>query len=221
VVSKGDKGTGDVEAGRWRGTASTATDTERAALGLPCGAQGSMNFILTGSMAALHSILNSCKGAPHPPHSGIEVEIKNNLKAREYHDTATAWTRSHISIPGIEQADRLAAFTSILGDIQGATQVATKGGVRPIPKATRAPRRSRQGFGKRRTDWRRHALSSYTWMRTNRGTQKSWLNHIGKAADASCPCGHPSQDGNHIDFDCTRLDRSRKDLLGGVFLFLF
>jgi len=64
-----------------------------------------------------------------------------------------------------------------------------------------------KGFGKRRTDWHRPPLSGYTWMRAYRGPQKCWLHHIGKADDAGCPCGHPSQGGEHIFFTCPRLDR--------------
>ena len=70
-----------------------------------------------------------------------------------------------------------------------------KGGVRQTSKAIWASWRHREGFGKRRTDWHRHALSD-------------------KSEDASCPCGHPSQDGDHIVFTCPRLDRERRDLLG-------
>jgi len=51
-------------------------------------------------------------------------------------------------------------------------------------------------------------------MRTNRGPQKSWLFRIGKATDLACPCGHPSQDGDHITFDCGLFRKERKDPLG-------
>jgi len=64
------------------------------------------------------------------------------------------------------------------------------------------------------TDWHRHALSGYTWMRTNRGPPKSWLHYLGKAEDTGCPCGHPSQEGDHIVFSCTKFYRQRKALLG-------
>jgi len=36
-------------------------------------------------------------------------------------------------------------------------------------------------------------------MRTRRGTQKTWLFHIGKALDTSCPCREPRASGDHID----------------------
>jgi len=73
---------------------------------------------------------------------------------------------------GNEQADRLAAFTSILGELQSATQTATEGGVREAAKAVRAEWRFTKGYWKKRTDWHRHALSAFTWMRTNRGPRR-------------------------------------------------
>jgi len=83
-----------------------------------------------------------------------------------------------------------------------------------MSRAVRASWRQQKGFGKRRTDWHRHALSTYTWMRTNRGPQKSWLHRLGKVADTECPCGHPVQDGDHLVFHCDSLNSQRRDLLG-------
>jgi len=71
-----------------------------------------------------------------------------------------------------------------------------------------------RGFGIRKTDGHRHALSGYTWMRTNRGPQKSWLTHIGKGDEQGCECGHPIQDGDHITFECPRFRKERRELLG-------
>jgi len=64
-----------------------------------------------------------------------------------------------------------------------------------------------------RTEWNKHALAAYTWTRTNRGPQKAWLHHIGKADDPSCLCGHPIQDGDHLVFQCPRLATPRARLL--------
>jgi len=197
---------------RYLGKYATAADVEKAAIGLACAAEGSMNFILTDSQAALQGILNLSKG--HPPRSSIKIEIKDNVIQKGETDTAIAWIRSHIGIPGNEQADRAANFASILGDISSSEDVVTEGGIRQISRAARGTFRHQSGFGKRRSDWHRHTITGYTWMRTNRGPQKSWLYHIGKTDDPRYPCGHGVQDGDHITFECPQLDTIRKDLLG-------
>jgi len=148
----------DGETGRSGGCGSQSiADSERMAIGMGCALEGSMNFILTDSQAALRSVINLSKG--QPPRSGIEREIKDFLVKRSGEDTAIAWIRSHIGIPGNEKADKLASFTSTLGHISSADPVATEGGVRQTSKAVRASFRSGNGFGKRRTEWHRHALS--------------------------------------------------------------
>jgi len=60
----------------------------------------------------------------------------------------------------------------------------------------------------------RHALSACTWMRTNRGLQKSWLRRLGKADSEECPCSHPRQDGHHLTFICPRFKNTGRNLLG-------
>jgi len=95
-----------------------------------------MNFILTDSQAALQSVLILSKG--HLPRSGIERDIKGLLLRKAGEDTAIAWIRSHIGIPGNEQADKLASFAAVLVNIESADPIATEGGVRQISKAARA-----------------------------------------------------------------------------------
>jgi len=73
--------------------------------------------------------------------------------------------------------------------------------------------RSPPGYRKTRTEWGKHALAACTWTRTNRGPQKAWLHHIGKAETPSCTCGHQTQDGDHLVFHCPRLDTQRARLL--------
>jgi len=137
----------------------TATDAEKAAIALAIRNAGTTSFILTDSQAALQGIMNLCKGAP--PLSGIKAEIKEALKQRlEGHDTAISWIRSHIGILGNECADALASFMSIRGEIAGEAETATEGGVRQESKAIRVGWRQTPGFGKRRTEWHRHASSA-------------------------------------------------------------
>jgi len=94
----------DEKATAFLGTYSTAADAERMTINLACTSEGSMKFILTDSQAALNSVLNISKG--HAPRSGIEIRIKENLLQRSEEDTAIAWIRSYIGIPGNEKADR-------------------------------------------------------------------------------------------------------------------
>jgi len=92
-------------------------------------------------------------------------------------------------------------------------RIATYEGLRAASRANRKGLRTQLGFGVRRPDWHRHALSAYTWYRTERGPQKAWLHQIRKTDDPSCPCGHPSQTGEHIVFQCPRHASLRKRLL--------
>ena len=115
-----------------------------------------MPFILSDSQAALQTSLNLSRGIP--PRSGIEVQLKAALRLRGHLDTGIAWIGVHIGIPGNEKTDELAAFASILGDIETRPDVSTEGGVRQLSRAVRASYRQVGGFGKRRTDWHRHAI---------------------------------------------------------------
>ena len=77
--------------------------------------------------------------------------------------------------------------------------------------------RKAEGYGLGgRVQWRRRALSAYTWFRTGKGPQRQWLHKIGKTEDASCPCGTKIQSGDHIVWDC-RLhlsERRRNHMVG-------
>ncbi|RPB18667.1 hypothetical protein L211DRAFT_718874 [Terfezia boudieri ATCC MYA-4762] len=81
-------------------------------------------------------------------------------------------------------------------------------------KAARAETRTAPGFGVRRCEWNRHALSAYTWLRTDRGPQRYWLHRIGKADTSSCQCGHHTENGFHIVFECPLYDTYRRHLGG-------
>ena len=62
--------------------------------------------------------------------------------------------------------------------------------------------------------WHRHALSAHTWMRTDKGPQRWWLHHLGKAESPACPCRHNRQDGHHITFACSIHETERRKLIG-------
>jgi len=97
--------------------------------------------------------------------------MKQALHKRDQ-DTAIAWIRSHIGIPGNERVGRRAAYESALGVTAGSPHTATEEGLRAGSRATGRDDRWCKGFGERRSDWSRRALSAYTWLRTGRGPQK-------------------------------------------------
>lgn len=72
-------------------------------------------LLLSDSQAAIDTVLNLAQGKP--ARSGIERSIKRNLNLRQDkgQDTGIAWVRAHIQIPGNEEADALAQWSSYLG----------------------------------------------------------------------------------------------------------
>ncbi|KAF8417691.1 hypothetical protein EV426DRAFT_681953 [Tirmania nivea] len=147
-------------------------------------------------MERKHALSNLSRGAP--PRSDIEKELKDLLHERAHRETAIA-------------------YESALGRIADSQQVATAAGIRAAAKARRKDMRSEPGFGANRCLWHKHALSAYTWLRTNRGPQNYWLHFIRKVDSPSCSnCDHPSEDGHHIAFDCPKHHQQRQEFVGNA-----
>lgn len=130
---------------RCLGNAATVADvdTERAGLleALFYHQNDHTVLLLTDCQAAVDTTLNPCKG--NPPRSDIESQLKHwlNVRRQAQQDTAIAWVRSHIGIPGKEEADRLATWSSHLGQTTNAPRTVTEGGLRTAGKAIRAAAR--------------------------------------------------------------------------------
>ena len=154
---------------------------------------------------------------PHPDQALRAKQTTAVGQTKGTTDTAIAWVRSHIGIPGNEEADALATWSSHLGQASNATRTVTEGGLRTTGKTERAATRRQPSFRLgTAVNWNRQALSAYTWMRTEKGPQRAWLYHISKAEDPNCPCDPlTTQTGHHITFLCPLHQRERTRLLAG------
>lgn len=197
------------------GEEATVADGEREAIVLALKAHKDtpMVAILSDSSSAISSAIGISRGSK-PPRSGIEIELGDLLAERHqnHYDTSISWVRSHIGVKGNEEADELAALASARGQFIVQEPLVTEGGIRQASKASRAKCRTAPGFGVRRSDWNRQALSAYTWLRTDRGPQKSWLHKIGKSETSLCSCGHHTENGHHLTFECPLFLEQRKTL---------
>lgn len=122
-------------------------------------------ILLSDSQAAIDTVVNLAKG--QPPRSGIEKDIKALLNRRldGNQDTAIAWVRAHVQIPGNEEADALANWSSHLGETKGSRRTVTEGGIRARGKRERAEARGQESYRLgTATNWNRQALSAYTWV---------------------------------------------------------
>jgi len=207
-----EKGKGERHGGFLGNLASVADGERRGiALAIQQAPPDRKVCILSDSSTAIHTALQLSSGTP--PRSGIETKLLENILARKQ-ATAVAWIRGHIGLEGNTIADKLAELHSHLGTTALHPRTATHEGIRAASRAIRRDSRTQPGFGVRRTDYHRHALSAYTWYRTERGPQKAWLHQIRKIDDPSCPCGHPKQTGEHIVFHCPRHNLMRSRLIG-------
>jgi len=71
---------------------------------------------------------------------------------------------------------------------------------------------AREGFGIERYKWGNQALAAYTWCRSNKGPQRSWLHKVRKSPNPDCPeCGG-EEIGEHIVFKCPGHQEERRKL---------
>jgi len=62
---------------------------------------------------------------------------------------------------------------SSLGVIAGSRAIAIAEDIKAFSRGSRKDERFEKGFGQRKSDWHRRALSAYTWLRTERDPQKA------------------------------------------------
>jgi len=88
-------------------------------------------------------------------------------------------------------------------------------GARSTSRGTTAE--TEKGYGIGCTEWDKHALSAYTWMRTNPGHQRNWLYHVGKSENARClHYGCPLENAHHLTFDCPKSHITRRAMFGNT-----
>ena len=130
-VSKSRRTTPPTPRHTYLGTMSTVADAERKGiqLSLESLSEDHTVLLLSDSQAAIDTVLNLTKG--NPARSGIERDIKRllNLRQDRGQDTGITWVRAHIQIPGNEEADALALWSSYLGQTTGSKRTITEGGV--------------------------------------------------------------------------------------------
>lgn len=126
--------------------------------------------------------------------TGIKAAIKQPpVQSGGKRNTRLAWVRSHIGMEGNEKRTSELHSSHIWGRSEGQHPWKHKGVLCTASKAIRAVARTEAGFGNRRCEWDRGALSAYTWMRTDRGPQRGWLSYIGNMSNELQDYGHEIQ----------------------------
>jgi len=170
----GGKAAGFFTEGLFLGTLALVSDAEQAAIALALEATQGLTCILSDSQTALATVSRLAGGGA--PRLLIERRLKAALKGKSG-EVGICWVRRHVGTPGNEEADGIAALFSSHGGLGGDPVILTPEGLRKRRKALQVTARQRPGYGVARTSWETHPLAPFTWLRTNRGLQRSWLHH--------------------------------------------
>ena len=128
---------------------------------------------------------------------GTEIKWRKELYGREA--VRIGWVKSHVGIPGNEQADAMAK----LGTAKEYGGEIMEGGVRQRLRATKKEDRSDDCY-LCVAGWDRHVVTTYSHLRTNKGNLQSWRYRIGKTDSPACRfCGLEEEEtGELIMFEC-------------------
>ena len=91
------------------------------------------------------------------------------------------WVETHIGIPGDEEADAIAK----MGADKDAGREITKGGIRQKQKEIRKETKESPEF-LCIVKWDRRSVTTYRYLRCNKGNLQSWRFKIGKAESGIC-----------------------------------
>ena len=208
MSSEGPSGTRNRSYGGFLGPTTSVADAERLRMALGLEREPGLLAITSDCQAVLATLHRLAAG--DPPNSGIEKRLKDGLadKDREVGALGQEPHRHPRELTGRLQS-RPRRDPRLPSGQPGAHHVrrikrtgkGQKEGGENSPRVRETPDR----LGKTRP--------TYTWTRTNKGPQKSWLHHIGKTEDPSCACGHPTQDGDILVFHCPLMAPQRAQLL--------